>query len=85
MNLVEKMKRHSLNKLIFFERLYKRIEKEAKEAKDPRVDDPGGVSEQLQAVREAICELRKEQGIPIPSVTVKLKTVGLKVQGVDHG
>ena len=84
MNLIQQMKRHSLTKLLHFEKLYTTIEQEAKEDSDPRVDNPGGVSEQLQAIREAIYELRIDNGIPIPNITVNVKTLVLKAKrGVD--
>ncbi len=84
MNLIKQMKRHPLNTLLCFERLYTQIENEAKETNDPRIDSEGGVSEQLQAMRDAIQELRIEQGIPIPNVTVGLVTLEMKAQrGVD--
>ena len=84
MNLIKQMKRLPLNKLIIFEKLYAQIEREAKEANDPRVDDPGGCSEQLQAIREAIYELRIDNGIPIPNNTVEMQTLVLKAQrGID--
>lgn len=84
MNLIKRMKRHGLNKLLVFEQIFSDIEKEAREDGDPRVDNEGGVAEQLQAVREAIQELREEQGIPIPPVTVGMKTLILKAQrGID--
>lgn len=84
MNLIKQMKHHPLGTLLFFEQLYARIEQEAKEANDPRVDNPGGVSEQLQAIRDAIHELRQESGIDIPNVIVGLQTLEMKAQrGVD--
>ena len=84
MNLIKQMKRHPLNTLLFFEQLYAQIEKEAKEANDPRLDNPGGVSEQLHAIRDAVCELRQENGIDIPNLTVGLQTLELKAKrGVD--
>jgi hypothetical protein len=85
MNLIKQLKeRHPLEKLKLFEKLYAQIEREAKEVNDPRVDNPGGVSEQLQAIREAIYELSIDNGVPIPNVTVNVKTLVLKAQrGVD--
>lgn len=84
MNLIKKMKQHPLGKLLFFEQMYAKIEQEAREANDPRVDNPGGVSEQLQAIRDAIQELRVENGIEIPNQTVGLVTLEMKAQrGVD--
>ena len=84
MNLIKQMKQVPLGKLIFFERLYARIEKEAQEAEDPRVRNPGGVSEQLQAIRDAIYELRVENGVDIPNVTVGLSTLEIQAKrGVD--
>ena len=80
MNLIQQMKRHGLAKLQHFEKLYAVIEQEAKEDNDPRVDNPGGVSEQLQAIREAIYELYIDNGIPIPNITVNVKTLVLKAQ-----
>lgn len=78
MNLAKKMKRHGLDKLLAFEPLYAQIEREAIESGDPRVNDPEGVSEQLQAIRVAIQELREENNIPIPGVTVGIQTLELK-------
>jgi hypothetical protein len=84
MNLIKKMKRHPLETLIFFEQLYAQIEREALEGKDPRVNNPGGVSEQLQAIRDAIYELRVENGIPIPNNTVQCQTLVLEAKrGID--
>lgn len=84
MNIIQQMKQHPLETLLFFEQLYAQIEAEAIEANDPRVNDPGGVSEQLQAIRDAIHELRQERGIDIPHLTVGLKTLEMKAQrGVD--
>ena len=80
MNLIQQMKRHSLTKLLHFEKLYAVIEREAKEDNDPRVDNPSGVSEQLQAIREAIYELRIDNGIPIPNITINAKTLVLKAK-----
>lgn len=78
MNLIGQMKRHPLSMLLHFEQLYAQIESEAKDAEDPRVNNEGGVSEQLQAIRDAIQELRIEQEIPIPPVTVGVQTLVLK-------
>lgn len=84
MNLIKQMKRLPLGRLLMFEQLYAQIEQEAKEAGDIRLNNEGGVSEQLQAIRDAIQELRIEQGISIPNVTVGLKTLELKAErGVD--
>ena len=84
MNVIKQMKQHPLGTLLFFEQLYAQIEAEAIEANDPRVDNPGGVSEQLQAIRDAVHELRVEQGIEIPNVTVGLQTLEIKAKrGVD--
>lgn len=84
MNTIKQMKQHPLETLLFFEQLYAQIEAEAIEANDPRLYNPGGVVEQLQAIRDAIHELRVEQGIDIPNVTVGLQTLEMKAQrGVD--
>lgn len=84
MNIIKQMKQHPLGKLLLFEKLYAQIEAEATEANDPRLHNPGGVAEQLQAIRDAIHELRVEQGIDIPNVTVGLKTLEIKAKrGVD--
>ena len=84
MNIIKQMKQHPLGTLLFFEQLYAQIEAEAKEAKDPRLNNAGGVVEQLQAIRDAIHELRVEQGIDIPNITVGLQTLEIKAKrGVD--
>lgn len=80
MNIIKQMKQHPLETLLVFEQLYAQIEQEAREANDSRVNKTGGVSEQLQAIRDAIQELRIEQGIDIPNITVGLSTLEIKAK-----
>ena len=84
MNLIKQMMQHPLGTLLFFEQMYADIERGAREANDPRVDNTGGDLEQLQSIRDAIQELRLEKGIEIPNQTVGLVTLEMKAQrGVD--
>jgi hypothetical protein len=69
------IKRLGLPKLLAFERIYSDIEKEYED--DPRVER---VREQLQEIREAIYELRVEQGIPIPPVKISAQTLAVKAR-----
>ena len=90
MNMIKEMKeRHSLEKLIMFEGLYAHIEQVAKDENDPRIDKEGGVSDQLQAIRDAIYELRIEKGIPVPNIVINAQTIVLgskcNTQGASYG
>jgi hypothetical protein len=80
MSLIADMKRLGLPRLLLFEAVYASIEREAIAKGDPRVGNPGGVADQLQAIREAIQELREEQGLAIPNVNVNVKTIVLKAR-----